>query len=124
MLIRFAPALITLTLFATPALAGNVTVTADGKMSWQSTQCTVPTPPPSLSKNPETPANSMNARVTEYNAYVHAAESYMNCVSDEASRDAAGTSQMIVKTAQDIISREQEAVAASNAPLQAKQPGK
>ncbi|MGE3624509.1 MAG: hypothetical protein AB7H77_11665 [Bdellovibrionales bacterium] len=90
-----------------PAMAGNVAVSEDGKVVWRSTKCQAPAVPPGLGNNPETPANELNARVAEYNKYVPVVETYMNCMSGEAQKDAAATSQAVIDAAQKVIADEQ-----------------
>ena len=108
-----------LALGATPAAAGTVTV-KDGQVSWQSTRCTVPTPPPSLQKNPETPANDINARVSDYNTFSRAVQAYNTCISGEAQTDANTVSQAVVAAAQSVIEDEHRTAASLGAQLQQK----
>lgn len=104
---------------ALPAQAGNASF-ADGRGAWQSTQCVVPQPPAALSGNPEAAANDLNAQVAQHNRYVDEAQGYMNCVSQEAQRDADATSQMITRTAQGLIQQMQAQVGTSAAQLESR----
>jgi len=108
-----------LALSAQPAAAGTVTV-KDGQVSWQSTRCTAPAPPPSLQKNPETPANDINARVADYNAFSRAVQAYDACIGGEAQTDANTVSQAIVAAAQSVIEDEQRTATSLGAQLQQK----
>jgi hypothetical protein len=89
---------------ASPALAGNVVV-ADGKLSWQSTQCTAPeAPAPFTSKaNSRAAANLVNKRWMAYNEYAKKAQDYMDCLSQEAAADAKIASDSITNAAQQKI---------------------
>lgn len=97
---------------AVPAFAGTASF-ADGKGEWKSTNCMAPTPPANLPKDPETPANDLNARVMLHNQYVEIAKSYMTCLGREAHNDATAVSQMIVGEAQTLIQKTQDQIAAS-----------
>ena len=109
------------TLVSMPAAAGSISVN-DGKVSWQSTQCMAPVTPPSLAAvNHETPAEDMNKRVTEYNQYAMAMQSYLDCISKEAQTDASATSQSVVSAAQAVIETSQKNMAELAAPLQKKE---
>ena len=121
MLARFVFVTTIFALFAGPARAGTV-MAEGGKIAWQSTQCSPPAAPPSLSKNPEMRANDMNARVTDYNNFTQAAQAYSECVSREAEHDANAASEAIVAAAQATIDGEQKEVAALGAPLGARPP--
>jgi hypothetical protein len=90
-------------LAATPVFAGDLTL-AGGQTTWHSTQCTKPNPPASVLKaDRETSGNDMNALVAQHNAYVDAAQNYMNCVSNEATHDQTAVSQQIAAAAQTVI---------------------
>ena len=75
-------------LMATPAFAGSVKV-ENGQTVWTSTQCTAPAVPAAvLQASKDSDANDINVLVSQYNIYVKAAQIYMNCLSDEAGKDA------------------------------------
>jgi hypothetical protein len=114
--IRIALALAGTALFALPAMAGTVTIT-NGQVTWQSNQCPPPVAPSAAAPGPNTRANDMNARVTEYNSYASAAQVYMNCLSNEAQHDAAAVSQTITNQAQNLISTTQKSVTDLGEPL-------
>jgi len=121
---RISPTILTLAaavfaFSAAPAKAGTVSV-KDGQVSWQSTRCTAPVPPPSLSNNPETAANDMNARVADYNAFSHAVQAYDTCIGNEAQTDANTVSQAIVAAAQAVIEDEQRTATSLGAQLRQK----
>jgi len=87
-------------LAATPAFAGSLTFD-NGVTTWHSTQCPRPTPPASIyNANSETSGDDMNSLVAQHNAYVDTAQTYMDCVSQEAERDQAMISQSITAAAQ------------------------
>jgi hypothetical protein len=121
MLTRFVSVVLTAALVATPALAGNVSV-ANGQTSWQSTECTEPATPASLAAGPETPANNINARVSDYNAYVKLSQSYMDCLANEGQKDASAVSTSVVGAAQSVIEDEQKKVVALAGPLKGRHP--
>jgi hypothetical protein len=106
---------------AVPALAGTMNFT-DGHGTWQPSQCQQPQPSASLSANPETAANDLNAQWAEYNAYAEAAQAYMNCLSTEAQRDATAASNTITQAAQSAIQQTQASVASMAARLRSRQP--
>lgn len=85
-----------------PAFAGTMNF-SDGGGSWQSTRCSPPNPPSSLPKDPETPANDLNAKMGARGQYISALENYMACVSKEAEGDATAAGQIIIRAAQDLI---------------------
>jgi hypothetical protein len=88
---------------AAPVFAGSLYFT-DGRADWHSTQCSKPAAPPALtSMSPETPADDLNAKMRVYNAYTQQVQTYMNCVSDEAQKDANAASQAITASAQAVI---------------------
>lgn len=111
---RYTPYLILagLVMAATPALAGNVVV-ADGKLAWQSTQCTAPDAPTPVASaaNRHAAADSVNKRVIAYNDYVTKAQAYMDCVSQEAAADGKIASDSITTAAQQKIDDERKQVA-------------
>ncbi|HAX92202.1 MAG TPA: hypothetical protein DCY07_08380 [Rhodospirillaceae bacterium] len=89
-------------LAAAPVLAGNVSY-ADMRGKWQSTQCTAPMSPAAMARNPESAANDLNSETARRNAFTAEVQNYMNCLSQEAHRDAEAISYMITKTAQEMI---------------------
>ncbi|MGB9154780.1 MAG: hypothetical protein WCD70_17045 [Alphaproteobacteria bacterium] len=90
-------------LVAAPALAGDLT-SVGGATAWHSTQCTKPTSPASLLKaHPETAGDDMNSLVAQHNAYVDAAQNYMNCISSEAAHDQTAVNEQIASGAQTAI---------------------
>jgi hypothetical protein len=105
--IRILFAFVMMLVIAGPALAGTVTAEG-GKISWQSTQCTAPSPPGSLPSNPETRANEMNAGVTAHNAFGEKVQAYDACLGSEAEHDANAASASIVAAAQAMIDAEQK----------------
>lgn len=104
-----------------PAMAGNVVVN-NGQLSWQSTQCTEPSAPSSItsSSNREAPAEKVNRHVTAYNDYVQKSQAYMDCVSQEAQTDSKIASDAITNAAQQKIDESRKSVADLGAPLQKK----
>lgn len=98
---------------ATPAFAGNLSF-ENGRTAWHSTQCQKPVAPPSLTgAGSETAGNDMNALMGQYNAYVDAAQAYMNCLSNEAERDQSMVNQSIAASAQQTIAAMQSEVTAA-----------
>jgi len=94
-------------LFATPALAGNLTFDG-GQTAWHSTQCTKPSPPPAVvAAHANTDGEDMNDLVSQYNAYVALAQDYMNCISNEADHDQTLVNQSITASAQKDIAQMQ-----------------
>lgn len=86
-------------MMATPAFAGSVTY-ADGKGSWQSTACKKPdTAGAVVVAGSEDAADSINAQVTRQGQMADLLRAYQQCLSDEATRDAAATSQLITSVA-------------------------
>ncbi|MDE2029766.1 MAG: hypothetical protein KGI97_04280 [Alphaproteobacteria bacterium] len=107
-------------LASAPAMAGDIVLT-NGQPAWHSSECVKPNPPASvLHANPETSGNDMNSLVSQHNAYVAAAQNYMNCISKEAQRDQASYDHAIVSGAQAAIADMQAAVDAAAKPLQPK----
>jgi hypothetical protein len=93
---------------AFPAYAGTYNLDDKGQLAWKPDHCDLPAPPPALREaNSETAANDMNARATQYNAYVKEAQAYMNCVSTEAEKDATAAGQSVVNSGQGIIDKTQ-----------------
>ena len=108
-------------LAATPALAGDLTL-ASGHTTWHSTQCTRPNPPASILKaDRETPGDDMNALISQHNAYVNAAQNYMNCVSGEATHDQTIVDQEIASSAQKDIADMQKEISAEAQSLRSRQ---
>jgi hypothetical protein len=78
---------------------------------WHSTQCVKPTAPAAiLQAQAETSGEDMNALMTQHNAFVDAAQAYMNCLKDEATRDQADLDQVIITGAQKAIGDIQDTV--------------
>jgi hypothetical protein len=104
-------------LVAAPALAGNLTFDG-GQTVWHTTQCQKPTPPTSvLGANPETRGEQMNSLISQHNAYVDAAQTYMNCISNEADRDQTMVNQAIASGAQHEIAGMQDEINRTAQPL-------
>lgn len=104
-----------------PAVAGELSF-VDGHTIWRSTQCQEPAVPPLLSGiGSEAAANDVNIRITQYNQYVQQSQDYMNCISQEAQRDAGAASQAITATGQSIINATQNNVVRLKQSLQSKQ---
>jgi hypothetical protein len=97
-IMRFAFALLALTLISLPAAAGTVNFT-DGKGTWQSTQCRKPEGSGSVVAGSEDAADGINAQVARQREMVAQLHAYQQCLSDEATRDAAAASQLIVGVA-------------------------
>lgn len=116
MLSRFAIVLILCVASVVPAYAGQISTT-NGKTVWTSTQCKEPTAPAGLPKNPETPANDMNARITAYNNFANAADVYMKCLVTESTHDAATGGNEITQQAQAMIDAEQSKAVALHTSL-------
>jgi len=121
MKIRFfaIAAFFTVLSFAVSSHAGTANTT-DGQGTWVSTKCQVPQLPQVLSRDPEAAANDLNAQMAQHNAFVAAAQQYMNCVSQEAQSDATATGQVITRSAQLLIEQMNAQVARSAALLQGK----
>lgn len=113
--------LATVLLAITPAVAGELSFVG-GRTIWQSTQCLEPAVPPLLSGlNPETDADTVNTRITQYNLYIQQAQDYMACISNESQRDAAATSQTITNSGQSVITNTQNNVIRLRQTLQTRQ---
>lgn len=98
------------TLAAAPAFAGDLTF-ENGKATWHSTQCMAPNPPPALTgASSESSGEQMNTLVSQHNAYVDAAQVYMNCISNEAQRDQEMVNQQITAGAQRAIVETQDTI--------------
>jgi len=106
-------------LVSAPAMAGKVSY-VDGVGKWVPSGCTAPAPMAAMDHNPEAKANALNARVAEHNQFVSVAEAYMNCVSQEAQRDAEAFGQLITSSAQGIINQTQSDISESATRAQAK----
>ena len=91
---------------STPAQAGKVSY-IDGRGRWIPSSCEAPRPPASLAADSETAAEDLNARMAAHNAFVSASGAYMDCVSQEAQRDADSMSHMIVNEAQALMAQTQ-----------------
>ena len=104
-------------LFATlPASAGTLTLD-EGKAVWQSNQCSKPTPPDSVMKaHSETSGENMNRLITLHNAYVDAAQNYMNCIKAEAMNDQTQINLAIASNAKAAITSMQNDVMAAAPP--------
>ena len=99
----FGMFLSTCLLVATPALAGDLSFD-NGSTAWHSSQCVKPNSPTSiLSAHPETSGDDMNSLIAQHNAFVDAAQAYMNCVSGEAQHDQSLVNQQIANGAQKTI---------------------
>jgi len=108
-------------LAAMPACAGALTFDG-GKAAWHSEQCIKPLPPTSiLGAHPETSGDKMNQLIAQHNAYVDAAQDYMNCIKNEAANDQAQINQAIASNAQQSISDMQEDVMRASPPLRNRQ---
>lgn len=101
-----------LLLASMPAQAGKVSY-VDGKGRWVPSSCEMPRVPASLSAKSDIAAEDLNARMAAHNAFVAAAGAYMECVGQEAQRDADSMSQLIVNSAQDAMAQVQADVAKS-----------
>jgi hypothetical protein len=108
-------------LAATPAFAGNLTFDG-GQTAWHTTQCTKPMPPTSVySAQPDTQGDQMNSLISQHNAFVDAAQNYMNCISNEADRDQTMVNQAIASGAQREITAMQDEVNRTAASLRERQ---
>ncbi len=108
-------------LATTPAFAGTLG-TESGKAVWHSTQCVKPVAPESVvTAHPETLGNDMNRLSAQQNAYVDAAQYYMNCIKDEAANDQTQIDKAIASDAQKAIADMQADVSASTAALHNRQ---
>jgi hypothetical protein len=114
-------AALTLLAFLSPsAFAGTVSF-VNGELVWQSTLCPVPAMPPSLAMaGSESRAEGLNAMIGQYNQYVQATQTYMNCVSSEVQHDGQTTNESIVRSGQAVIADMQRNVAVLGSALQAK----
>ena len=87
----------------TPVLAGTVAI-ANGQTTWQPTACAEPAAPPSLiNADRETSAGTMNRLMTQYNEYVGAMQTYMDCLNREGQDDARTTNTAVIRAVQDSI---------------------
>ena len=120
MRVPFYALILVASLWAGTASAGSLNF-ADGRGTWQSTQCQQPQPPAGLSGDPEAAANNLNAQWVEHNQYAEAAQAYMNCLSAEAQRDANAASATISQTAQSAIQQMQASVESLAARLRSRQ---
>ncbi|MFA4995420.1 MAG: hypothetical protein WC521_09000 [Bdellovibrionales bacterium] len=103
MRISFVILLAACLLAATSSDAGNLTL-ENNQPIWHSAKCVRPAPPESiLNADPETSGEKMNAMILDYNAYVHAAQAYMTCVSRESENDQMNIGQAITLGAKDEI---------------------
>ncbi len=101
-------------------MAGNLAA-VDNQLTWSSTQCTAPIAPESVtSVDRHAAAEDVNKRITDYNIYVAAAQTYMECVNKEAQTDSTNANQIIIQAAQKIIDDKRKDVADFGAPLQPK----
>jgi hypothetical protein len=99
-----------------PAGAGSLNY-ADGRAEWRSSVCQAPVAPSALGHDAEAAANDLNAKWVAHNQYATAVESYMKCVSDEATRDASAASSAVTQAAQAEIAKAHAAVEADAAAL-------
>lgn len=105
-------------LFSSAAIAGTVSH-AETTITWNSTTCTAPEKPASIfDENAETPALRMNERAKAFNDYIQAAETYMQCLSNEAARDASDYSQSITQAAEEQITTLKNDIEAASLRLQ------
>ena len=89
----------TMAFLAVPAMAGSVTY-ADGRGSWQSTQCKRPDmASATVVAGSEDEADGINAQVARQKEMTELLRAYQQCLSDEATRDATAASQLIVGVA-------------------------
>ena len=106
-----------MSLVAVPAFAGTVGM-AEGKVNWQSTQCTAPTPPKSvIDADRHTGANDMNVLITQYNEYVVATQTYMSCLSSESENDANAVSAQVTEAGKQKIDEVQKALTSLGKPF-------
>ncbi|MFA5040099.1 MAG: hypothetical protein WC464_00500 [Bdellovibrionales bacterium] len=108
-------------LAASPSMAGNLTFD-NGQPQWHTTNCPKPVPPESImNADPETAGNNMNALLSKYNAYAQDAQTYMNCISNEAAEDQKTIGHTITTGAQDEITAMHDVVEKMYAPLRGSQ---
>jgi nitrogen fixation/metabolism regulation signal transduction histidine kinase len=113
----FAALLTGVILTASPAYAGTVTRVND-QVVWQSTQCVAPATPPSLiASSPESHAEDLNMKISDYNQYVNLMHIYTECMSNEAQNDANNTAHSITASAQVVIDNTMQQADALGAPL-------
>lgn len=98
-----------LLLTAAPAMAGKVSY-ADGKGRWVTSACETPRAPAATAAASDTAASDLNARVAAHNNFATATAAYMDCISQEAQRDADTMSHMIVNSAQEQMAQMQAEV--------------
>lgn len=101
---------------STPVVAGSLNY-ADGRAEWRPSGCQAPVAPSALGHDAEASANDLNAKWVAHNQYATAVESYMKCISDEATRDAASAATAITQAAQAEIAKAHAAVEADAAAL-------
>ncbi|MEJ0061772.1 MAG: hypothetical protein WDO70_00840 [Alphaproteobacteria bacterium] len=82
-----------------PAAAGGLTY-KDRSGIWLPTACARPQSPANLAPSSKMSANDLNGQVRLYNDYTAQAQAYMDCVSQEAARDATAAQQVIARDAQ------------------------
>lgn len=99
-------------LFSMDALAGTLTY-GDMRGKWQPTGCTAPQSLAAMAKNPETPANDLNAQITARNKFVQEANAYMQCISQEAQKDADAVGLLVTQSAKAIIDKTQAEIDAA-----------
>jgi hypothetical protein len=104
-------------LLASPAFAGEVTIT-NGQATWRSTQCMAPVTPAVLNgTSSEAAASDVNTRVTQYNDYTRLVQVYLDCMSNEAQTDATGASSAVIASATAQMNEVQQRANALGAPL-------
>ena len=102
-----------------PAYAGNLNY-GDGRGSWQSTMCSRPAKPASLSTDPEARASDLNAQVESYNQYAAQTQAYLDCLSKEVERDAQSAQYVLTEAFKKLTQGTQEELAAIQSQLKAK----
>lgn len=118
--ISLTSTLVCLLLAAYPAFAGTIEI-QNGQGGWKSTQCEPPLPPSAMPRDPEADANDLNSRIILHNQFAAATQDYMNCLSEEARRDANSSIGIISRDSAEAIMRAKAQVDASAAQLQSKQ---
>jgi len=112
--------ILTLMFVASPVFAGQATY-VDMRGKWESTKCTPPT-----TKNPSAPdseavADDLNAQIMMHNQFVSEARAYMECLADEANKDAKAMSYLATESAKQLIEKTQKEINDSSFHVKQKQ---
>lgn len=112
--------LFALILGVSPALAGEATY-VDMRGKWSSTQCTPPQTKAPSNIDAEAAANDLNTQVMSHNQFVSEARAYMECLADEANKDAQAMSYLVTETVKLLIDDTQKQINDSSFHIKQKQ---